>query len=215
MAGVTTGLSRLFKAGGLEVRDTFYQKQSINHSLHEFWLKNVTLYQTLSFLSSWEVVGTFLQCYCLPMGPISMESELVSNKNISQKVRVKLEMGSNWTWDTYFKCKVGRGKIRSELRGDQPGHWRGELTVESIAKFYKTIEKCIGQNVIFEFRFFALYLTCQQRTLRFDKHLFKTYRFPIFRQQLMRRTQHFRPGSIPLPKKGLLSSARLCPACLH
>ena len=116
----------------------------------------------------------------------------------------------------YFKCKVGRGKIRSELRGDQPGHWRGELTVESIAKFYKTIEKCIGQKVIFEFRFFALYLTCQQRTLRFDKHLFKTYRFPIFRQQLMRRTQHFRPGSIPLPKKGLLiSSARLCLACLH
>ena len=63
------------------------------------WLKNVNLYQTLSFLSSWEIVGTFLQCYCLPMGPISMESELVSKKSISQKARVKLEMGSNWTCD--------------------------------------------------------------------------------------------------------------------
>ena len=73
----------------------------------------------------------------------------------------------------YFKCKVGRGKIRSKLRGDQPGYWRGELTVESIVKFYKTSEKCTGQNLIVEFRFFALYLTCQQRTLRFDKHLFK------------------------------------------
>ena len=99
MAGVTTGLGRLFKAGGLEVRYSFYWKQSINHSLHEFWLKDVTLYQTLSFLSSWEVVGAFLQCYCLPMGPISMESELCWKKSISQKVRVKLERGLNWTWD--------------------------------------------------------------------------------------------------------------------
>ena len=214
MAGVTTGLSRLFKAGGLEVRYTFYWKQSINHSLHEFWLKDVTLYQTLSFLSSWEVVGAFLQCYCLPMGPISMESELCWKKSISQKSESEIGNGVELNV-RYFKCKVGRGKIRSELRGDQPGHWRGELTVESIAKFYKTSEKCTGQNVIFELRFFALYLTCQQRTLRFDKHLFKTYPFPIFRQQLRRRTQLFRPGSIPLPKKGLLSSAQLCPACLH
>ena len=144
------------------------------------------------------------------MGPISMESELCWKKSISQKS--ESEIGNLDKLNVrYFKCKVGRGKIRSELRGDQPGHWRGE----SIAKFYEKSDKFIGQNVIFEFRFFALYLTCQQRTLRFDKYLFKTYRFPIFRQQLRRRTLLFRPGSIPLPKKGLLSSAQLCPACLH
>ena len=100
MAGVATGLSRLFKTGGLEVRYSFFWKQRINRSLHEFWLKDVTLYHTLSFLSSWEAVGAFLQCYCLPMGPISMESELCWKKSISQKkVRVKLERGLNWTWD--------------------------------------------------------------------------------------------------------------------
>ena len=215
MAAVTTGLSRLFKAGGLEVRDTFCWRKAINHGLLEFWLKIVILYQTLFFLSSWEVVGIFLQCCCLPMGLTSMGSELRWKNSISRKVRVKLEMGSNWMWDiSNVRWEEARSGQSFEVTNPATGEvsWR----LNTIAKFYKTSEKRIGQNVIFEFRFFALYLTCQQRTLRFDKKMFKTRHFPhlhFCRQQLRRRTRLFRPGSTPLPKKGLLSL--VCFPCIQ
>ena len=144
MAGVTTGLSRLFKAGGLEVRDTFCWKKAINHGLLEFRLKIVILYQTLFFLSSWEVVGIFLQCCCLPMGLTSMGSELRWKNSISRKGRVKLEMGSNWTWDiSIVRWEEARSGQSFEVTNPATGE------VESIAKFYKTKEKCIIQIVIF------------------------------------------------------------------
>ena len=72
------------------------------------------------------------------MGPISMESELCWKKSISQKSESEIGKGVELNV-RYFKCKVGRGKIRSEIRGDQPGHWRGELTVNPLQSFTKKV----------------------------------------------------------------------------